>query len=644
MNSNANSPVGNFCCQFNSSDIRLEGPSGAFLSSTSVPSSPLLYVSLFRKSVEPAISHSAIHLHVSEAWQINSSVWQHPATGLGVVAGTASLLLAFLGMRLRNWRNRLRDRERQVEAILWTDSLTGLANRSRLDQLGNRLLNEQPDTEISLLYISLNRFKAINDELGYGLGDELLCALGKRLQACISSHQSHQSHHTLARIGSDEFAILLSGELAVNVGQLAKRVLAVFSQPFYIQGQVVTVSGSLGIAQTNAVTQDVAEQGIWIEGSPVRATCFSQMLIQADLAMSKAKAAQSVCQQSWQRSGEAKQTYVRGQYYQSHYAVFHPFMQAEVRSRSSLQRALAQALQRQELRVHYQPIVDLRNSQPVGFEALVRWQHPQEGLLAPGDFLPLAEEMGLIVAIDRQVMQTACQQLMSWQRQLGGMRPSLSVNLSGIHLSQPDLADYVQRLLKRYPIAPQQLNLEVTESVMIADPERAIETLRQIKALGLSISLDDFGTGYSSLCYLHQLPVDVLKIDRFFVSSLGGSDCSAFCSSDRSSPNESSPNGSSQNRSSQNGSSQNRSDRAQQPLPQHKVILASIVELAAKLNMRVVAEGIERHAQLHQLKQMHCTYGQGHYFSKPVSALAAQSVLRASQRLSRQTRTATKAL
>jgi diguanylate cyclase (GGDEF)-like protein len=590
-------------------------------------SSPLLHVSLFgmpvdkaNEPVEPVIGQAVgTHLHLLEPWQMNTSTWQDSATGLGglsVVTGTASLLLAFLVMRLRNLKNHLRDREQQVEAILGGDPLTGLANRRQLDQLGTRLLRQQPNTEVSLLYINVNRFKAINEELGYSAGDELLCALSRRLQTCLSTY------HTLARIGSDEFAMLLAGETSLSVRQVAKRVLAVFSQPFYIQGQSVMVSGSLGIAQTNVVSQHQQQsaqegsgrkgsgQDVWIEGNAVRPTCCNEMLIQAGIAMSKAKIAQSMLQKG-------------RQYHPSHYVVFHPVMLAEVRSQATLQRALAQALQRQELRVHYQPIVDLRNSRPVGFEALVRWQHPKQGLLAPGDFLPLAEEMGLIVAIDRQVMQIACQQLVMWQRQLGGMRPSLSVNLSGIHLDRPDLVNYIQLLLKRYPIAPQQLNLEVTESVMIADPQRAIATLRQIRALGLSVSLDDFGTGYSSLSYLHQLPVDILKIDRFFVRSL--------CESEASGPETSEPETS-------------RPGGSDQSLTQPKVILASIVELAAKLNMRVVAEGIESPAQLHELRQMHCTYGQGNYFSKPVSALSAQAVLRSSQPWSRQVRTSPKAV
>lgn len=562
----------------------LEEPFTAFWLFVSVPSSPLLHFSPTQKADESVVGSNAVHLHLSEAWQINTPTWDSPAIGLGLFSGTMSLLLAFLSVRLRHLRHHLRRHERQVARLSSVDSLTGLANRSRLDQIGTRLLSEQPDVEISLIYIGIDRFKAINDELGYGAGDELLCVLTQQLQACV------QPHHTLARVGSDEFALLLSTESDLSLRQIAQQVLAVFAQPFYIQGQSVTVTGSLGISQANNPTAHDSTA----HDPTARATEFSQLLNQADIAMSRARIAKT----TGQTCCEAEDACIQGRYDQSHYAIFHPFMQAEVRSRAQLQRSLAQALQQQELRVRYQPIVDLRNFQPIGFEALVRWQHPTQGLLVPADFLSLAEEMGLIAAIDRQVMQAACKQLMLWQRRPGLVRPSLSVNLSGSHLNQPDVVDYIQRLLTRYPIAPQQLNVEVTESVMIADPERAIDTLCRIKALGLSISLDDFGTGYSSLCYLHQLPVDVLKIDRFFVNSLSVPDQQA--------------------------------DSLR--LNEHEVILASIIELAAKLNIRVVAEGIEHPEQLHQLKQMHCTYGQGNLFSKPVSALSAQALLRSGQR------------
>lgn len=249
------------------------------------------------------------------------------------------------------------------------------------------------------------------------------------------------------------------------------------------------------------------------------------------------------------------------------------------------QKALMHAIDRRELRVRYQPIVDLCSSQPVGFEALVRWQHPDRGLLLPGDFLPLAEEIGLAIAIDRWVMQAACQQLAAWQRQTKAFKPALSINLTSTHLADPDLVNYIQLLLAHYQLAPSQLNLEVTESVMIMDPNRAIDTLRKIKALGISVSLDDFGTGYSSLCYLHQLPADVLKIDRSFVSGLG-------------------------------------------KVPsQCDVIIKAILDLAAELNIRVIAEGIERDEQRQQLQLMNCSYGQGNLFSKPIEAACAQGLL-----------------
>lgn len=282
------------------------------------------------------------------------------------------------------------------------------------------------------------------------------------------------------------------------------------------------------------------------------------------------------------------------------------------------QRALRLALHRKEFRMYYQPIVELQTSEIVGFEALVRWQHPEQGLLRPADFLPLAEKMGLIAAIDRWVLKTVCQQLNSWQtnldRQHFNIRPCLSINLSADYLSQPSLdvrglnklglVDYVRSLLTHYSIAPQQINLEITESVMITDPQQAMETLRLLREMGLKVSLDDFGTGYSSLSYLHQFPVDVLKIDRSFVHYLGNQG---------------------------NGNPDHHSDRPNdcgKTLPdRHQVIVQAILDLAKGLNLCVVAEGIEQSCQHWQLKQMNCPYGQGDLFGHAVDAESAQALL-----------------
>lgn len=278
------------------------------------------------------------------------------------------------------------------------------------------------------------------------------------------------------------------------------------------------------------------------------------------------------------------------------------------------EQTLRLALQREEFRVYYQPIVELQTSKIVGFEALVRWQHPVQGLLKPADFLPLAEKMGLIAAIDRWVLKTACQQLSTWQtnldRQHFNIRPCLSINLSANYLSQPGLdakglnklglVDYVRSLLTHYSVVPQQITLEITESVMITDPQQAMETLRLLREMGLKVSLDDFGTGYSSLSYLHQFPVDVLKIDRAFVRHLGNQG---------------------------NGNHDHHSDRGEALPDRHQVIVQAILDLAKGLNLCVVAEGVEQSCQHWQLKQMNCHYGQGDLFGHAVDAVSAQALL-----------------
>ena len=278
------------------------------------------------------------------------------------------------------------------------------------------------------------------------------------------------------------------------------------------------------------------------------------------------------------------------------------------------QQALRLALHREEFRVYYQPIVELQTAEIVGFEALVRWQHPQQGLLRPADFLPLAEEMNLIAAIDRWMLKAVCQQLSIWQAnpdfQRLNIQPCLSINLSAAYLSQPGsdvtgldkfgLVDYVRSLLTHYSIAPQQINLEITESVMITDPEQAMATLRQIREMGLKVSLDDFGTGYSSLSYLHQFPVDVLKIDKTFVRYLGDQG---------------------------NDHHDHHHDHGAAFPDRHQVIVQAILDLAKGLNLSVVAEGIEQPYQHSQLKQMNCHYGQGNLFGQAVDAASAQALL-----------------
>ena len=436
----------------------------------------------------------------------------------------------------------------------------------------------------------------MNDTLGHDVGDRVLCQIGHRIKA------KTRPSDVVARIGGDTFSLLISGDVEQAIEQ-ANWILDSLRRPFYIKGHVVGLSASLGIA----IVEPASAQ---FEAAPVG---FGQLLNQADIAMSWAKASRidlpiGLLGQSRSLTHAAYTTgkmWLQAQYGESRYRVFKPQMQQDLRMRSRLQLALKQALIQQEFQLRYQPIVDLETGQTAGFEALVRWQHPEKGLVRPQDFLPTAERMGLMIAIDRWVLEAVCQQLADWQ-QLGQTLqpplPSLSVNLSGAHLSEPELVDYIARLLERFAIPAKQLNLEVTESVLIVNQRQAIKALRSLKALGLRISLDDFGTGYSSLWYLHRLPVDMLKIDRAFIRSLGKAERIT---------------------SEENGGTVKEVSSPRS----NEVIVQTILTMAKSLNLRVVAEGIEHPKQLQQLQQMRCHYGQGHLFSGAVTAQQAQALI-----------------
>lgn len=497
---------------------------------------------------------------VDQAWQINSLSLNYPALGWGLVVGSFSLLLTGLWLQIYRLRERVRRRDRRIASLLAVDAVTGLANRQSFCKSGQQLLERPSRTEIAVLVLNIDQFTTVNDCFGHPAGDSLLQQVGDRLQQHITQQD------TLARTGDDEFAILLNPGHLTRVDAVVTKIMTALHEPFTIHSlrqtqQRVYVHSRVGIANASNHPKASAEYP---------AKSFSQLLSQASIAMAQAK-----------RSGTSRQDWA------ARTVMFQPEMALKMRARSKRQRALRRAIERNELRVHYQPIVDLKTSLAVGFEALVRWQHPEEGLLSPDAFLPLAESMGLLVNIDRWVLQQVCQQLQSWQSR--GMQPYVSVNLSGPHLDRPDLVDYVDCMLGRYAIAPNQLNMEITESVMIADPHQAMTTLGKLRTMGLRVSLDDFGTGYSSLGYLQQFPVDVLKIDRSFVQKLGQA----------------------------NG----RSGK------QDEFIVKSILSLAEGLNIRVVAEGIEYDDQFCQLKAMRCHYGQGHYFSKAVTSVAADDFL-----------------
>jgi diguanylate cyclase (GGDEF)-like protein/PAS domain S-box-containing protein len=477
----------------------------------------------------------------------------------------------------------LKAHEAAIEKLAFTDALTGLANRRQLYLIGEKLLQEKSlagaslsaevanaaevanvaevanaADAIALIFIDLNRFKTINDTLGHDIGDALLIAVGQRIQSCL------RQQDLLARLGGDEFAILLYPITITTVKDIARRIVQGLKASFEVQGHQLFVESGLGIALT--IDFEIT---------------FSDLMTQADIAMYHAKV-----------SGGTD------------YVLFDHAMQAAVIARANLEKELHKALKQDELTLWYQPIVALNslelsdhaNHCPIiGFEALIRWQHPEQGLLSPGNFLAVAADMGLSLMLDRWVLQQACQQLIHWHPdRLQGRQPTLSVNLSSAHLAQSDLVDYIAQLLASYPIKPQQLIIEITEEVMIRNPERVVNVLERLRHLGVRASLDDFGTGYSSLSYLHQFPVNSLKIDRSFVHQLS-------CS------------------------------RASTDLPyalsQNETIIRAIINLAHNLGIRTIAEGIETPHQLKILQDMGCEYAQGYYFFHPADSSATNRLL-----------------
>ena len=560
--------------------------------------------------------------------------WTYSPWEMGLMTGSIGIALAMLGLHLNRLSKLLKKRDRQIAQIRATDELTGLANRKELYRIGTQSLETLAVEPLALLHLNIDRFRLINDALGNDVGDRILRQVGNRMRAEVDECEA------IARISGDTFSLLLRGDdrQAISV---AERLLTVLRRPFYVGEHTVSVTSSLGISIAAARNADGQDDTARTEGSDRAHSVleFGQLLNQADIAMSWAKHSQDELPTEAVQPARTEPDYaihaaaqlrLQAQHSQSRYRFFEPQMQAKMRARSKLHKALKQAIINQELRVHYQPIVELATHQTVGFEALVRWQHPERGLLLPGDFLPAAEEMGLMVSIDRWVIETVCRQLASWRQTSLQRQPILNVNLCSAHLSEPGLVSHMSKLLTRFAIPAQQLNLEITESVMIAHPQQAIRTLRSLKALGLRISLDDFGTGYSSLGYLHRLPVDVLKIDRSFLQTLGEAHTnsdqhSALSGSNRQPENRrmgKCPEDAVEATSLSMGSS-----GTYPSLRSNEVIVKTILLMADSLNLQVVAEGIERPDQLQRLNQMDCQYGQGILFSHAVSARSAEALM-----------------
>ncbi len=433
------------------------------------------------------------------------------------------------------------------------DPLTRLPNRMLFLERLNRAISRRvrhPDYVFAVLFVDLDRFKHVNDSLGHAAGDQLLIAFSERLAATVrkddvvsrmlASREGAPEANTLARFGGDEFVILLDDiREPIDAVRVAERIQAVAAEPLQVGTEEVFASPSIGVA-VSADEHRTADE----------------LLRDADLAMYRAKASGGGC-----------------------YAVFDAEMHHAAVERLRLETELRRAMERREFRVRYQPIVSLETRQVTGFEALVRWQHPDRGLLAPGAFLAVAEEIGLITQIDEWILSEACRQGREWQQASpDGRGPTLSVNLSAKSLGSPDLVARVARVLTETGLRAAALRLEVTESVAVADATRVRTMLQDLRTLGVRVSLDDFGTGYCSLSYLQQFPVDTLKIDRSFIARIKGQE---------------------------EGEGE---------------IVRLIVSLARTLGIEVVAEGTETEMQVEYLARLGCGFAQGFYFSRPVEA------------------------
>ncbi|MEP0917091.1 PAS domain S-box protein [Leptolyngbya sp. DQ-M1] len=435
---------------------------------------------------------------------------------------------------------------KQLEAQLvheaYHDALTGLPNRvlfmDRLKQAIART-KRRSNHRFAVLFVDLDRFKVINDSLGHLVGDQLLIEIAKRLASCLGSEQ------TIARLGGDEFTILLEEiKDEKDATLVAEHLHQALKLPFNLNGYEVLTTASIGIAL-----------------SGIGYTQPENMLRDADTALYHAKGKGKAC-----------------------WAVFNAAMHSQAMSLLQLEMPLRRAIERQELQVYYQPLVSLTTGRITGFEALVRWLHPEQGLISPAQFIPVAEETGLIVPIGQWVLYESCRQLQRWQTQLlttAGL--TMSVNLSSKQFAQPNLVEQINQVLQETGLDPGNLKLEITESG-IMDNDGSMALLQQLQALGVQLCIDDFGTGYSSLSRLRQLPIQTLKIDRSFVSAMQESTADAE-------------------------------------------VVQAIITLAHNLGMTVIAEGVETADQLAQLVRLHCEQGQGYFFAKPLNCQAAEAML-----------------
>jgi diguanylate cyclase (GGDEF)-like protein/PAS domain S-box-containing protein len=454
------------------------------------------------------------------------------------VSVTAYIMGTGPGLRIGGFLHDRHDEKAAEEALAHAylyDSLTGLPNRTLFTYRLSYALAKGKGSpgSVALLVLDLDRFKGINDALGHEVGDEVLVAVSGRLVAADGTAQ------VVARLGGDEFLVLFDGENAESDAEaFSRRVLEALAQPIAAGTGEVFITASIGIASTSA-----------------RLTEATPLLSNAGAAMYQAK-----------KTGGGS------------VEVFGEAMRVRVLDRMNTEHSLHRALERSELRLFYQPVVEIKGSRAVGVEALLRWDHPDQGLVTPNRFIPVAEESGLIIPIGAWVLHEACRQLRRWQiKRYGGLQGAVEVNLSARQVDDPEIVATVERILSDTGLSPSHLTLEITESALMHDAASALRVLRALKDLGVTLAIDDFGTGYSSLSYLQRFPLDILKIDKTFVDELGVA-------------------------------------------PEGSEIVAAVINLAHALGLQVIAEGVESERQLDELARLDCDFAQGYLFSRPVPA------------------------
>jgi diguanylate cyclase (GGDEF)-like protein len=427
--------------------------------------------------------------------------------------------------------------ESQIAFMARHDALTKLPNRLLLaERIEQAIAQAGRGPGFAVFCLDLDNFKQVNDTLGHAVGDELLCAVADRLRACV------REIDTVARLGGDEFAIIQSNiENSENAERLARRIVECVGAPYEFNGQRIVVGCSVGISL-----------------APSDGTAGEKLLKNADVALYRAK------------------TDGRGIW-----RFFEPEMDASLQRRRALELDLREAMDRDEFELFYQPLYDLHLDQISGFEALLRWHHPTRGFVPPDQFIPIAEEIGLIIPLGEWVLRHACEQAATWPNEL-----KVAVNVSTVQFRSPRLIEAVTKALATSKLPAQQFELEITESVLLTNSAETLATLHELRALGLRIALDDFGTGYSSLSYLRSFPFDKLKIDQSFVRDLTATEGS-------------------------------------------KLIVRAIVSLGKSLGMRTTAEGVETIEQFNQMVAEGCNEAQGYLFSRPVPATGIASILMA---------------